>query len=139
LFDNREYQRLYKAAQRKADPGLRELERERSKAYYAANKDKWKDYNKDAKPKRRKRDIFSKYGLTAEQVDDMLASQGGKCAICLTPDPGGRYGTFHIDHCHTTGKVRGLLCHSCNTSLGHFKDDAAVIRRAANYVEKAVE
>lgn len=76
-----------------------------------------------------------KYGLTLEAYDELLASQGGCCAICGAEKAGGR-GRFHVDHCHATGKIRGLLCHGCNIGLGSFRDDAAVMRRAADYLER---
>ena len=65
----------------------------------------------------------------------MLDEQDGKCAICDTNEPGGRFNTFHIDHCHTTGVVRGLLCSKCNHAIGLLNDCPTTIRTAANYVE----
>jgi hypothetical protein len=71
-----------------------------------------------------------RYGITAEEVDEMLAAQGGLCAICRnTP-------ALHVDHDHETGLVRELLCFNCNGGLGQFKDDPAVLRAAADYVER---
>ena len=77
---------------------------------------------------------FKKYGITFEQYHVMLAAQGGHCAICSATEGGGR-GAFHVDHDHVTGKVRGLLCHYCNTAVGNMKDDPALLRAAANYLE----
>jgi predicted nucleic acid-binding Zn ribbon protein len=74
------------------------------------------------------------YGLTQSQYDQMLTNQDGRCAICRTDVPGGR-GTWHVDHCHTTGKIRGLLCSSCNVMLGHAKDDVDRLRAAITYLE----
>ena len=62
------------------------------------------------------------YGLTVDQYAAMLAAQGGGCKICGTNVPGGNAGSFRVDHDHKTGKVRGLLCHRCNVSLGGFGD-----------------
>lgn len=73
-----------------------------------------------------------KYGLTGEQYDQMLAGQGGRCALC-GDESNGR--TWHVDHCHDSGKVRGLLCDLCNRGLGHFRDNAGVLRRAVAYLE----
>lgn len=64
----------------------------------------------------------------------MLSAQGGTCAICKSPDPKGK-GKFHVDHCHSTGRVRGLLCHACNLALGHMHDDPVRLREAALYLE----
>jgi hypothetical protein len=83
------------------------------------------------------------YGLSREQFEKMLASQGGVCAICRTDTPGGRSGKWVVDHDHQCCPgtrscgicVRGLLCNACNHGLGHFADRAEVLRRAAAYVE----
>jgi hypothetical protein len=61
------------------------------------------------------------YGITVEQYNIMLEAQDYVCAICGTDKPGGS-GRFHIDHCHSTGKVRGLLCIRCNTKVGVIED-----------------
>ncbi len=78
-----------------------------------------------------------RFGITADDYDRMLAAQGGGCAICgiKTVTQKGRK-NFHVDHCHATGVVRGLLCHMCNVGLGAFKDEPARLRRAADYIER---
>src|SRR5579859_6165169 len=60
--------------------------------------------------------LMRKFGITLEQYDAMLVEQGGRCAACGTDEPGGM-GSFHVDHCHATGKVRKLLCVRCNSCL----------------------
>lgn len=80
--------------------------------------------------------LKSKYGMTLADYDRMLTAQGGGCGICGSDGQKGRWsGLLHVDHCHETGKVRGLLCDSCNLALGKFKDDPNVLRRAAEYIE----
>ena len=69
------------------------------------------------------------YGITEAERDELIASQGGVCCICLSALP------EHVDHCHKTGRVRGVLCFSCNAALGQFKDRPDAIRRAAAYLE----
>ncbi|MGW5778363.1 endonuclease domain-containing protein [Streptomyces sp. NPDC003863] len=69
------------------------------------------------------------YGITEAERDQMIADQGGVCVICQEGP------AEHVDHDHRTGKVRGVLCFSCNAALGQFKDRPDVIRRAAAYVE----
>ena len=72
-----------------------------------------------------------RYGLTEEQFLTILKQQNCVCAICETkPDQR----TLAIDHCHETGKVRGLLCMNCNTALGKFKDDVALLQKAISYL-----
>lgn len=85
---------------------------------------------------KRAEQLRQKYGLTIEQVDQMLSGQGGACAICRRTEPGGRWGTFVVDHCHKTGRVRGLLCDPCNRGIGFLKEDPERIRRAAHYLER---
>jgi hypothetical protein len=80
-----------------------------------------------------------KYGLTGSQVDAMRNSQGGKCAICGRHEselPQGKVtGRLHIDHCHNTNEVRGLLCYSCNYGLGHFRDSPEIMALAIAYLK----
>lgn len=78
--------------------------------------------------------LKTKYGMTREQYDELLAKQKYCCAICSSPDPQGR-GEFQVDHDHKTGQIRGLLCTNCNSGLGRFKDSPSDLRRAANYLE----
>ena len=71
----------------------------------------------------RERHLVRKYGVTLADYRAMLAAQGGKCAICLAPEAAQFKGVFHVDHCHATGAVRGLLCRGCNHMLGAVGDD----------------
>ena len=71
------------------------------------------------------------YGIELEDYQNMLDLQNDRCAICETIPQ-----TFHIDHCHKTGKVRGLLCRGCNHGLGQFKDDPIALERAAKYLRR---
>lgn len=117
-----------------------------SRAWYHANKEKAReqaarflernpDYYKC--PDRMLKAQVKRYNLTVEEYKDLERSQGGLCAICCGP-PTGR-GTLHIDHCHSTGKVRGLLCTQCNTGLGMMNDDLGLLRLATSYLERAYE
>jgi hypothetical protein len=67
----------------------------------------------------------------------MVAAQGNRCAVCRTDKPGGRGETWHIDHCHETNVVRGLLCHHCNLGIGYLRDSPQIMRAAIKYVEQA--
>lgn len=73
------------------------------------------------------------YGITPSDYDAMLQKQAGRCAICRTDDTGNK-SFFHVDHCHLTGKVRGLLCTRCNTGIGHLADDPFIASEAARYL-----
>ena len=75
-----------------------------------------------------------KYGITAEGLAALIASQGGLCAICGVVFEKGR--SPHVDHDHASGATRGALCRSCNLALGMLRDDPSVLRRAAEYLEK---
>ena len=63
----------------------------------------------------------------------MLVAQGGVCKICGGDKPDGKHG-WHVDHCHVTDRIRGLLCNLCNIGLGGFKDDPAVLQKAIEYL-----
>lgn len=78
------------------------------------------------------------FGITREQYDEMLAKQSGGCAICRQTEieASGRDRLLSVDHRHSDSEIRGLLCHGCNVSIGHFNDDPALLRRAAEYLER---
>jgi hypothetical protein len=77
-----------------------------------------------------------KFGITIDQFDEMSAAQDHKCAICLFPALRMPHKVLHVDHCHTTGVVRGLLCNRCNTMLGHMGDNVAGAMKVLQYVSK---
>jgi hypothetical protein len=65
-----------------------------------------------------------------------MRAQG--CGICGKATEPGRWGNLHIDHCHKTGKVRGVLCSECNSAIGKLKDDPDLLRKAIVYLERDV-
>jgi hypothetical protein len=80
-----------------------------------------------------------KFGLTEDDYLKMAISQNFKCAICDKPETATRCGVVKnlaIDHCHTTGKVRALLCHSCNAAIGSFKENVDILESAVRYLKK---
>lgn len=80
----------------------------------------------------------ARYGIDQAEFDAMLARQSGACGLCGNKFDGATKATGpHVDHCHKTGVVRGLLCHHCNVMLGHAKESADLLRKAADYVERA--
>ena len=86
----------------------------------------------------RRNNLWKCYKITPEDYETMLAAQSGGCAICGTTSPGGRRGveTFNVDHCHRTGRVRGLLCTPCNRGIGLLGDTRAALLAAAAYLEE---
>lgn len=108
---------------------LRERDREKRARMAAQDPEKLRERGRRAHEKTR----LAQHGLTPESYAAMLERQGGACAICR-----GGFGTKTcIDHDHTTGAVRGLLCHSCNVALGHFRDDPELLANAIAYLEEA--
>lgn len=82
----------------------------------------------------RKSSLKRNYGITPEQWDDLFQSQDGKCASCGDVPPEDAKRRFHVDHDHSTGAVRGILCHSCNVALGYLKEDQERITKLGVYL-----
>ncbi len=74
------------------------------------------------------------YGITSAQFAELLAVQGGKRAICGTDKPTGKGNSFHVDHCHEGGFIRGILCHKCNAGIGMLQDDPVILGKAIQYL-----
>lgn len=88
---------------------------------------------------RRSQEFVNKFGITLEDYHKLHDAQGGACATCGRPETERRNGKIKwlaVDHCHSTGKIRGLLCAACNVGLGRFRDDPAILRAAAEYLER---
>lgn len=83
-------------------------------------------------------DLQKKYGISLKEYEEKLEKQNNGCAICgnLDPKGRGRYRKFAVDHCHRTGKVRALLCHSCNGALGMVNDDVTILGRMIDYLKE---
>lgn len=75
------------------------------------------------------------YGLSIDEYEQMLAEQGYKCSICGSTGSGAEKNKFVVDHCHTTGKVRGLLCWPCNIGIGMFKERPDLIEKVNHYLK----
>jgi hypothetical protein len=89
--------------------------------------------------------LLKRYGITIERYHELFCQQDGRCAICGTSNPYGplesetrkrKLRFFAVDHCHETGKVRGLLCARCNLAIGNFNDDIALIKMAIDYIQQ---
>ena len=83
--------------------------------------------------RRKKNGLLKKFGINYDQYDQILRDQNNVCAICNRLDRNGR--SLAVDHCHTTNKVRGLLCMDCNTALGLFKDNKDLLDSAKAYLD----
>lgn len=85
----------------------------------------------DIQRKLENRNLIRRYGITVEQYKEMYKAQNGKCLICGKPEQ-----KLHVDHCHETGYVRGLLCGSCNRALGLLKDNTDFLLKAIAYLQR---
>jgi len=96
---------------------------------------RWYVNNKEVTNKRTMNGLFKKYGITEADYNQMFVNQNGRCLICKnTAEKGKR---LFVDHCHETGKVRGLLCNLCNSGLGFFKDSSANLKNAIKYLKNS--
>lgn len=111
---------------------------EKAKPHYLANRERYNAYSrrwwKDNREKGKASARRQKYGITAEEWTNLLISQEYKCAICRKENNNKK--DFHTDHDHNTGKVRGLLCSTCNTGIGGLKDSVELLKLAIIYLEK---
>lgn len=98
-----------------------------------------KEFYNDHKNKltKRKSTIKRKYGIEYDSYLSMLTEQGCKCKICqkTLEEFSPKATKPHVDHCHTTGKVRGILCCYCNTMLGVYNDDIKIFENIINYLK----
>ena len=76
------------------------------------------------------------YGITPADYDKMEKDQEGKCGICESENMGTKRGYWSVDHCHTSGKVRGLLCSTCNKAIGQLGDTKEALQKAVDYLNK---
>ena len=110
--------------------------------YYEKNRDaivaykkEWAERNREANKKRlRNWQLVRNYGITLEEWEALFESQGRSCAACGTQEETKR--GWVTDHCHETGRVRGILCHHCNVALGYAKDSPQVLLRLHAYLTR---
>ena len=118
----------------------RDREIQRVQDWRRANKERSDNYQRERRQrpdvKRREREghLRRKYGMTLEQYDALLLSQGGGCGICGRR-PEGRF-SLHVDHDHETGVVRGILCFRCNNAVGDLQNDPTLARAVAAYLDR---
>jgi len=145
--NRRDYQRnksAYKARNQRWRKENPERYKALTKAYNLRNREKvkevsrlWYQNNKARALATARRLKLKQYGLTLETFEAMLIAQDGRCAACdrvmTTPCSKAHTATM-VDHCHKTGKVRGLLCRRCNMAIGQFCDDPDLLIQAASYL-----
>lgn len=118
-----------------ANPDLR-------KNYNLLNQEKHRKYSRDYYHKNpekvragsRKSQLKLDFGITPEHYEEMSIAQNHLCKICNKPETY-KNRSLAVDHCHITGKVRGLLCMACNVGLGNFKDDENLLMKAIEYLK----
>lgn len=118
MFNHKEYQRKW-----------REAHPEYHKKWFKNNEGKYKEKQKSSF-------LMKKYGLSAEQYNQMFIEQGGRCKICNKHQSEFKR-SLAVDHSHETNKIRGLLCHHCNGALGHFFEDISVMEKAILYLRES--
>ncbi len=82
----------------------------------------------------RSQSLKHNYGLSLDEWEAKFAAQGSRCASCGTDDPGHKHG-WHTDHCHATGRVRGITCHGCNLAVGGVKDSVVRAQALVRYLQ----
>jgi hypothetical protein len=104
------------------------------------NPDKYNSYMSGymaERPDARYATALRRYGITMDDYNKMLIDQEGKCAICpRIHDPSRKAGRLYVDHDHATGKVRALLCHNCNFTLGYAKEDPRILLECVAYLAR---
>lgn len=130
----------------KYDDPKRQKEYERKKRWRVANPEKARAsvenfYVKNPQARREKH-LQRKYGIGLQDLYMVLDLQRGGCAICGARSPGrkgrgGKESEWIVDHDHSTGKVRGVVCHPCNVIMGLAKDNPTLLRDIAHYLERA--
>lgn len=136
---------IYRKNVRKNNPKSEEEKKEynrKNRIYYANNRER-KAYTSKKRKEEYPRDYRNrayklKYGIDIDTYDEMLKKQNESCAICKIHQSQLNY-LLVVDHCHTTNKIRGLLCRKCNVAIGSFKDNIEVIMSAIYYLEKSKE
>ena len=127
------YEHYHRSKQTKDGYGYRckSCDKQARLKYQQENKERFQEVN-------RKKLLKNRYGISLEEYNTMLEQQNYSCKICNSKQSSSPHGSsnFAVDHCHGTGKVRGLLCNHCNRGLGLFKDNAELLKTALNYLEK---
>lgn len=152
----KEQKKLYRAANKENRAAYNKEYYQKNKAQQQARHKKWAQDHPDKMhtyavqwrernpnpPKARQLYLERTYGISLDDYTRMFEEQGGVCKLCKSTEYKKHSLTvtvqaLSVDHCHATGKVRGLLCHNCNTALGKFKDNIEVLHAAITYLKEA--
>lgn len=107
-----------------------EIIKKKRQEYYQKNKEEFFH-------KTRKQHLKKKFNITIEDYKNLLDNQSNKCAICESNSAKNKLNkNFSVDHCHRSGKIRGLLCNKCNAGIGYFEDNVHFLKNAIKYLEK---
>ncbi len=142
---SKEHRQKHRRNRYAEDPEYRKSELEDNRRYYAAHKAEINERKRRrratdpeyrakcnaAQVKNQRANLLERFGMSWREYELRLALQGGACAICRKKP---KQRLLCIDHCHKTGKVRGLLCTSCNAALGAFADDPKLTQAATDYL-----
>lgn len=115
------------------------VRKSKCKPCQAAVARKWFADNPERTAANLRRRGLATYGLTIEEYEQIAEAQGHRCAICgerETTLRNGKLQRLAVDHCHTIGRVRGLLCNTCNRAIGLFRDNVETLRKAIDYLER---
>lgn len=118
--------------EKKKDPVWRAERQRRKNDWVARNPEKFA-------ATKMARDLRVKYGMTVAQYNELREKQNCACAICHRPEEFCSKAKLHVDHCHETNIIRGLLCSNCNTALGLAGDNPTTLRQLAAYLERTRE
>ena len=138
---NTEYMRKWRAQNKEKNA---EYQKEYYKEYRKKNAEKLANQNKKWREANKEQDALvmlkarlkRKYNLSIEEYKTLIESQNNSCKICGTHATNNIKGKLYIDHCHTTGKVRGLLCMKCNSALGLLNDNKKLVQNLLDYLNK---
>lgn len=107
------------------------------KNYYKNNSEKILNQQQtQSLDKRREQEYLRKYNMTLNEWNSIFESQNFSCAICGTKNFTGAGFKPHVDHNHSNGKIRGLLCADCNHGIGKLKEDISILYKAIEYLKK---
>lgn len=119
--DDREKERLRAQRRREANP---ERFRQYQREYYIRNRQRWREGH-----------LRRSYDITQDEYDALAKAQNFSCKICGKPADEEPFGKLAVDHCHDTGRVRGLLCSVCNSGIGKLGDNIEGLEKALEYLK----